>query len=147
MTGVESTLFLKGFIQGENGHDRIRTMTRPWRLVWSVVRRGDPNKRLNSFLAEAVGVVRSRFNGPVTYASGSCEKVDWSPFDIVGVNLCRVKRLRESYSAELRSSSVAAPTKAHPTRAASAGRWSSAGADRRGSPGLSCGTSRCGPAS
>jgi hypothetical protein len=36
--------------------------------------------------------VRKRFKGPVTYVSGMWEGVDWTPFDIVGVDCYRCYR-------------------------------------------------------
>jgi len=45
--------------------------------------------RLNAFLAEAAAVARRRFGGRLTYASGSWEQVDWSPFDVVAVDAYR----------------------------------------------------------
>jgi hypothetical protein len=44
-------------------------------------------KRLNAFLAEAADAARGRFGGPLTYAAGTWEPVDWSRFDIVSVDV------------------------------------------------------------
>ena len=44
------------------------------------------DKILNRILKSIVTAVRSEFKGPVTYSSGTWESVDWSMFDIVGVD-------------------------------------------------------------
>ena len=103
VAGLEATLFQHGFIRGETTDDRLRTASHPLRMIAGMVRTGDPQKRLNAYLRKAVEVVRSRFSGPVTYASGSWEQVDWTPFDLVGVNLYRSKKNRMSYPEKLRA--------------------------------------------
>jgi hypothetical protein len=45
--------------------------------------------RINDFLSNAVAVIRERFRGRITYASIPAERVDWTPFDIVSVELIR----------------------------------------------------------
>jgi len=59
-------------------------------------------KRLNAFLAEAADAVRGRFGGPLTYAAGTWEPVDWSRFDIVGVDAYRDASNARSFRAGLR---------------------------------------------
>ena len=46
--------------------------------------------------------VRSRFGGPITYASGMWEPVDWSAFDIVSCDACRDEHNVATFHAELR---------------------------------------------
>jgi hypothetical protein len=46
----------------------------------------DPRERMAAFLAEAAGLARARVGGPLTYASGAWEDVDWGLFDVVGVD-------------------------------------------------------------
>lgn len=50
---------------------------------------GEMPGRLNEFLAAVVADSRGRFGGPVTYASGTWEPVDWAPFDIVAADAYR----------------------------------------------------------
>ena len=45
--------------------------------------------QLNEFLAGVVADARRRFGGRITYASGTWEPVDWTPFDIVAVDAYR----------------------------------------------------------
>jgi hypothetical protein len=59
-------------------------------------------RRFNTFLAQAVAAVRQQFAGPVTYASGAWEQVDWSLFDIVGIDAYRDAGNKDSYSEQLR---------------------------------------------
>jgi hypothetical protein len=59
-------------------------------------------KRLNRFLAQAAGAVRGRFGGPLTYAAGTWEPVDWSRFDIVSVDAYRDASNAASFRADLR---------------------------------------------
>src|SRR5215471_1862340 len=42
--------------------------------------------KLNSFLAATAEAARGRFAGPLTYASGMWEPVDWAPFDMVATD-------------------------------------------------------------
>jgi hypothetical protein len=46
--------------------------------------------------------VRSRFAGPVTYASGMWEPVEWTPFDVVAVDAYRDAGNAATYRSELR---------------------------------------------
>jgi hypothetical protein len=97
IVGVEATLFQRGFLRGDTPLARTGTLMKPWSLLASTIRIGSMHKLLNAYLAEAAGRVRQRFNGPVTYAAGTWEDVDWSPFDFVGVDLYRDRRNRAKY--------------------------------------------------
>jgi hypothetical protein len=59
-------------------------------------------KRLNAFLAQAADAVRGRFGGPLTYAAGTWEPVDWSRFDIVSVDAYRDASNAASFRSDLR---------------------------------------------
>jgi len=41
---------------------------------------------MNVFLDTTIKSIRSVFNGKITYASGTWEKVDWNIFDIISIN-------------------------------------------------------------
>ena len=60
-------------------------------------------ERLNAFLAEAAAGARERFGGRITYASGPWEFVDWSPFDIVGVDAYRADYNAAVFREEVRA--------------------------------------------
>jgi hypothetical protein len=98
--GCELTLFNPGYLPGTFYHDRIRRLARPGpRQIAAFARLP---KRLNSFLAEAVMAARDGFGGPLTYASGTWEPVDWSRFDIVSVDAYQDSGNAESFRADLR---------------------------------------------
>lgn len=79
--GSESTLFMQGIIEGKTLMKRMQNM-----MSGNGVKSGEHNRPLNDYLIKANSAVRQVFHGPVTYASLIFEKVDWSIFDIVGVD-------------------------------------------------------------
>ncbi|MEV4704490.1 hypothetical protein [Actinoplanes sp. NPDC049316] len=91
VTGAEHTLFTKGFLPGETLEERLALLAR------GGLRTEEIRPRLNAFLAEAVAVVRARFGGRVTYAALPSEQVDWTPFDVVGVDLYRSEETADVY--------------------------------------------------
>ena len=101
--GCEMSLFESGFVPGANYIERIQNMMNP-ELLASLP--GSPEElltRFNTFLGQAVATVRGHFAGPVTYTSGPWEAVDWSAFDIVGVDHYRDAGNRDSYREQLRA--------------------------------------------
>jgi hypothetical protein len=95
--GSEVTLFTQGFLPGSNVLERLAHPS-----LMETLRSGKHNAALNTFLEKANTSVRAVFHGPVTYASVGLETVDWAPFDFVGVDLYREKRMRELYPALLK---------------------------------------------
>jgi hypothetical protein len=74
------------------------------RLMAAVTAAGiNPQERFTEFIAEAAGVARTRFRGPLTYASGMWEDVDWQLFDLVGVDAYRDAGNRATYTEDLRA--------------------------------------------
>ncbi|MGG1517747.1 hypothetical protein ABE504_20190 [Paenibacillus oryzisoli] len=102
IVGCELTLFMKGLIAGETALDRLQTMFKPWRLIMSTIKHGSFHKRLNAFLKAAAAEIRTYFHGPLTYASGTWENVDWTPFDFVGLDYYRDKINRRFFRDKLR---------------------------------------------
>ncbi|ASW55088.1 abortive infection protein [Plantactinospora sp. KBS50] len=92
--GWELTLFMQGLVAGDGLEERLATLVRPWRLIADRIRNGSFQKRLNEFLGRAVQTARQHFTGPITYASGIWERVDWSPFDVVSVDCYRDRHTR-----------------------------------------------------
>ncbi|MBF6141352.1 hypothetical protein [Nocardia farcinica] len=87
VAGAELTLMNPGFLPGDTHHDRVRLLTSaPADLARLIAR---ATRGLEEFLAEAVAVVRAHFGGAVTYASTQLERIDWTPFDIVSIDLYR----------------------------------------------------------
>ncbi len=97
VVGWETSAFVRGMISGRTTFDRLRTLASIPRLLVSTARHGSFNKRLNEHLADAVAVARQDFKGPLTYAAGMWEDVDWSRFDIVGVDAYRDSGNAESF--------------------------------------------------
>jgi hypothetical protein len=100
--GCEMSLFDSGFVPGATYMERIQTMMNPALLAGQSASPEELLQRFNTFLGRAVAAVREHFSGPVTYASGTWESVDWSPFDIVGVDHYRDAGNRASYREQLR---------------------------------------------
>jgi hypothetical protein len=99
ITGCEHSLFTPGLVPGEvpggTFLDRIALFGKGT-VDFDVLRR-----RLNGFLRRAVGVARDNFGGDVTYAAAVFEQVDWTPFDIVGVDYYEFHRNRSGHARDL----------------------------------------------
>jgi hypothetical protein len=89
--GCEMSLFCSGFIPGDGLQGRVATLSDPatWMtadsreaLAAGLARAKDTQRR---FAADA----RSVFGGPITYAAGLWEDVEWDVFDIVSVDAYR----------------------------------------------------------
>jgi hypothetical protein len=100
LVGSELSFTTPGILPGRSEFARLQVIVRPWlrRLFDRRVTR-----RVNAFLAELLAVARREFEGPITYAAAGWEDVDWSGFDLVGVNLYRSRRNAASYEDRLRS--------------------------------------------
>ncbi|MFG1927860.1 hypothetical protein [Cryptosporangium sp. NPDC048952] len=95
VTGAELTLFNPGFLPGETFEDRVRPLVEnPQSLAGHI---GELTRRINAFLGRAVGVVRERFGGKVTYAAVQLERVNWDPFDIVSIDLYRTPAIADQF--------------------------------------------------
>ena len=88
VTGAELSLMNQGFLPGDSIDERVGMLLHgePDRRRERVVEVGT---RVNDFLGKAVALVRERFGGRITYAAVPFERVDWTPFDIVSVDLYR----------------------------------------------------------
>lgn len=102
VVGCELTGFMKGLVEGNTPFERMGTFMKPWRLLKSTLVKGPFNKRLNAFLRQATTTVREHFHGPLTYASGPWEPVDWSRFDFVGIDYYRDARNKATFRQNLR---------------------------------------------
>lgn len=87
VTGAELSIMNQGFMPGRTVDERLGLLlSDPDRRR---ERLADVSARVNDFLGKAVAVVRERFLGPITYAAIPVERVDWTPFDIMSVELIR----------------------------------------------------------
>jgi hypothetical protein len=97
--GVETSLFVQGFIPGATVAERMAHVFDP-----STDRRA-LESALDGHLAKAEDTARSRFHGTVAYAAGPWEPVRWTlRFDIIGLDLyvrpidpSRIKQLIEQH--------------------------------------------------
>lgn len=101
VTGVELSIMNRGFLPGDTQEERLRpllTQSEGWRehLVAA-------SGRVNDFLMEAVAVVRAGFAGPLTYAAIGFENIDWTPFDIIAVELIRSAEVADHFPAGVRA--------------------------------------------
>ena len=99
--GSEATLFMQGIVVGENFMQRLNNPS-----FWMDIQAGKHNEALNAFLSKACRTVRQTFKGEVTYFSIPFEKVDWTPFDFVGVDLYRDARTKNIFETMAKSYSV-----------------------------------------
>ncbi len=104
VVGCELSVFMAGILPGERHADRLALLADPDRLMREVAGAGmDPQAVFSDYLATAVARARASFAGSVTYAAGLWEEVDWSLFDIVGVDAYRHAGNRETYADGLRA--------------------------------------------
>ena len=79
--GVETSLFMDGIVPGDTYIDRLGPLFETFPVPAPI------QQALNAHLVEACTVARSVFDGPLTYSAGPWEDVDWTPFDVVGLDV------------------------------------------------------------
>lgn len=101
VTGAELSLMNKGFLPGETLEERFELLNEPHRLRELIPQ---VTARVNEFLAEAAALVRERFRGKITYAAiQHFERVDWTRFDIVSVDLYRSIEVADRFTEGVRA--------------------------------------------
>ena len=100
VTGCELTLFAAGFFPGGTVYERIQGLQSGGPQLYAAYA-ALPGK-LNAFLATTAEAARGRFGGPLTYASGMWEPVDWGPFDIAATDAYRDVGNAGTFRSELR---------------------------------------------
>lgn len=100
--GCELTTSAAGFLPGATGEDRLASLVSGDPALAASY--GELTARLNEFLAEVAADARdrARFAGPITYAAGAWEPIDWRPFDVVSVDAYRDAGNAATFAAELR---------------------------------------------
>jgi hypothetical protein len=93
VTGAEISLMNKGFLPGDDIHERIAQIREHITTV---------SPPVNAFLARAVTTVRKHFQGRITYAAVPFERVDWAPFDVLSVDLYRSAAIADQFAGALR---------------------------------------------
>ncbi|GHC82089.1 hypothetical protein GCM10007079_22720 [Nocardiopsis terrae] len=95
--GCELTVLNRGILPGRHMGQRGRAL-----YVFSLFP-SYYNRRLNRLLGRLAATARKHFPGPLTYGSGTWETVDWTPFDIIGVDYYLDESTRSSYRQGLRA--------------------------------------------
>jgi hypothetical protein len=98
--GAEISLLNKGFLPGDTIGDRMALLADLPRLRAAIA---EIPARVNAFLSQAVAVVRPRFGGQITYAAMPFEGVDWTPFDIISLDLYRSAEVADRFAAGIRA--------------------------------------------
>lgn len=96
LVGVELSRTSRGIVPGGSTFVRLMLILRAKRLLRSRIRR-----RLDRLLDRAVRTARARYSGPLSYAAAMWEDVDWSRFDLVGLNLYRIGGDHEAYRRQI----------------------------------------------
>ncbi|GAA0993750.1 hypothetical protein GCM10009551_056610 [Nocardiopsis tropica] len=94
--GCELSMFARGIVPGRDFEARTRSLGLLSPLFPLF------NHRLNRLLGELAATARARFGGPLTYGSGTWESVDWTPFDVIGVDYYLDVLTRATYRQGLR---------------------------------------------
>ena len=94
--GTELSFFMRGILDGATYQRRTHHPSLRRQIVSDA-----PNRRLNAFLSTAVMKARQGFAGPITYASLPFEQVDWTPFDIIGIDHYWMERIKDRYLGQL----------------------------------------------
>ena len=92
--GTESSLFTWGIVPGRSVGQRVAS------IRTAGLRSSPYAGPLQAYLAEASQWVRPAFHGPLTYASIPFEVVDWSLFDVIGVDHYRNSKVDDHRYAE-----------------------------------------------
>jgi len=99
VTGCEASVFGVGFVPGATYRDRLAGLAGGDPAFWEQAAQGIGP--FGAFLPDAAAATRRHFGGPITYASAPWERVDWTPFDVVGVDAYRAAYNRVTFEAEL----------------------------------------------
>ncbi|MFT7839781.1 hypothetical protein Q5530_26865 [Saccharothrix sp. BKS2] len=95
VTGVELTIMNREFLPGDTLEERLgRLLGEP---AGRAERIAGASARLDDFLGRAVAAVREHFGGRVTYACVPFERVDWTRFDLMSVELIRSAEVADRF--------------------------------------------------
>ena len=133
VTGAELSIMNPGFLPGDTVEERIGLLSQPHRVREVIAEVGT---RVNGFLGKAVALVRERFGGKITYASIPIDRVDWTPFDIVSMDVYRSAEIAETF-AEMFAAGMRSPVvQGKPVAITEFGSATYRGAGDRGAQGL-----------
>ena len=100
VAGCEYSIFDNGVFEGSSINERLATLMSFGQMkdkTAALKTIQGKNQTLNRILANICQAVRANYKGLVTYSSGTWEAVDWSLFDIVGVDYYRDIQTDEEY--------------------------------------------------
>lgn len=100
VSGCEITLFNEGILPGSTLFERLESVAQLVQTSTPLeagARHKEISDLLGVTLAEIVGEVRRKFNGQITYSSGTWEVVNWELFDMVGVDYYRNGEAAKEY--------------------------------------------------
>uniref|UniRef100_UPI001C3F31BC hypothetical protein n=1 Tax=Nocardiopsis trehalosi TaxID=109329 RepID=UPI001C3F31BC len=100
VAGAELSIMAAGFLPGATLEERVAALTRPGGAREHV---GALGARINAFLGRAAATVRERFGGRITYAAVPLERVDWTPFDFVSLDLYRTAETADRFAEDVRA--------------------------------------------
>lgn len=112
VAGCETTLFSEGAIPGKGLGERLTwfgsqfagmTHPKPGEPVVFPQAIRDLSQKLNEYLKKYAAGIREEYKGPLSYSAGMWEEVDWSIFDIVGIDHYRQGETDAAYLATLES--------------------------------------------
>lgn len=98
MVGTEFSLTSRGIVPGPWTYLRLLLILRAGGLLRARIRR-----RLDALLGRLVATARAHYSGTLTYGAAGWEDVDWSRFDLVGVNLYRYAESNTTYEQRVRA--------------------------------------------
>ncbi|KAI7479417.1 hypothetical protein KC357_g4175 [Hortaea werneckii] len=103
LVSCEYTIFSKGCFPGDTFTDRVTWLGSQFSQGSEIVMTNPPqaildkSTQLNEILRILVQTARNHFRGPISYSAGGWERVDWSIFDVVGIDHYRRGELAEDY--------------------------------------------------
>lgn len=101
VTGVELSFMNHGFLPGGALEERLGLLlAQPEGRQEKIA---EVNARLGDLLAKAVPAIRDRFHGKLTYCAIPFERVDWTLFDIMSVELIRSAQVADHYQEGVRT--------------------------------------------
>lgn len=107
VAGAELSLFTHGFLPGDDLFARMEQLAqgalagRPATEPRGALR--EVPARLDDFFADLLPGLRAAFGGPIGYAATLYERIDWGPFDLVGVDAYRGRTGVDRYPDQLRA--------------------------------------------
>lgn len=104
--GCEYSIFQTGLLAGNTVVERISSLFADVPREEAIERVRPRWVELNEILRSFVDVIRREFKGPVSYPSLALEEIDWSVFDLVGIDHYRGEESAEEYVAKLDDYSV-----------------------------------------